>query len=308
MSDEKLVKPGLSTENIFEKFDVPFQSPVKPQQLTHESRIHFRCYKGIECFNACCSNIDITLTPYDILRLARRLNLSTWQLMLKYTMPYEMDAHSMPGVKMMPVEGGTACQFMTEEGCSVYEDRPTACRYYPLGTMGMRRKDEGQMEDVYFVVQEDHCKGHFEDRELTVADYRKEQGVEVYDDLNREWLDIIVKKRSAGPTVGAPSGRSMQLFSMSYDMDAFRMFTQSDSFVNMFDLDADTRKALDEDDEALLKFCMRFLKQVLFGEMSIPLKQGAAKRRYEERKDIIKKKHEENIEKHKLRDPRDEAE
>ncbi len=24
------------------------------------------------------------------------------------------------------------CFFLTDEGCSVYEDRPTGCRYYPL--------------------------------------------------------------------------------------------------------------------------------------------------------------------------------
>jgi hypothetical protein len=126
--------------------------------------------------------------------------------------------------------------------------------------------------------------------------------------MNREWLDIIVKKRSAGPTVGAPSERSMQLFSMSYDMDAFRLFTQSDGFIKMFDIDADTRQKVDADDEYLVLFCMRFLKQVLFGEVSIPLREGAAKERYEQRKDVIQQKHEENIKKYHVRDPSEGAE
>ena len=52
----------------------PFaSSPVIPEQFDEDHVIKFRCYKGIECFNACCRDIDITLTPYDILRLKQRL-------------------------------------------------------------------------------------------------------------------------------------------------------------------------------------------------------------------------------------------
>ncbi|NOY67136.1 MAG: YkgJ family cysteine cluster protein [Gammaproteobacteria bacterium] len=271
--------------------------------MSLDSKISFSCYKGIKCFNACCSSIDITLTPYDILRMARHFDIPTWKAQLQYTRPYEMDFHGMPGTKMRPVDGGAACQFMTDEGCSIYEDRPTACRYYPYGTMGMHRKGASEFEDLYFVVKEDHCKGHEEDNEITIAEFRKQQGVEIYDEMNREWLDIIIKKRSAGPTVGAPSERSMQLFSMSYDLDGFRLFTQGDGFVKMFEIDNDLRKGIDENDEELTRFCLRFLKQVLFGEHTIKVKEGAAKERYEERKDIIKGKHDANVEKYSLRDP-----
>jgi Fe-S-cluster containining protein len=308
MSNEKLDQPGLADDPIYEAFDLPVNSPVAPQQLGLDDTIQFHCHKGISCFNACCMNIDFTLTPYDILRLARRLGLTTTQFISLFARPYDLDPHGMPGLKMKPVEEGTACQFVTEEGCSVYDDRPTACRYYAMGTMGMRRKDSSQLEDVYFMVKEPHCKGHDEPRTLTVRQYRQEQKVEHYDEMNREWLDVIVKKRSAGPTVGAPSERSFQLFYLaSYDLDGFRKFTQTDSFKEMFDLDADTRKALDEDDEALLKFAMRFLKQVLFGERTIPLKAGAAQQRYEKRKEAITRKHQESVEKYRLRDPGEEG-
>ena len=307
MSNEKLDTPDLANDPLFDRFDVPLESPVKPQQLGLDDTIQFHCHKGIECFNACCMNIDFTLTPYDILRLSRRLGLTTTQFVALFGHRYDLDAHGMPGLKMKPVEGGTACQFVTEEGCSVYEDRPTACRYYAMGTMGMRRKDSPVLEDVYFMVKEPHCRGHDEPRTLTVREYREEQKVEHFDDMNREWLDIIVKKRSAGPTVGAPSERSFQLFYLaSYDLDGFRAFTQTAGFNAMFDLDADARKALDEDDEALLNFAMRFLKQVLFGEFTIPVKQGAAKQRYDQRKPIIEKKWQEAVEKYRLRDPGDE--
>ena len=83
------------------------------------------------CWNACCSNIDISLTPYDILRLKRRLDLTSTEFLERYTVPYEMEKDGIAGVKLRPVDGGTACRFMEPEGCGVYDDRPTACRYYP---------------------------------------------------------------------------------------------------------------------------------------------------------------------------------
>ena len=41
--------------------DFPFpQSPVVPQLVEGDKTIQFQCRKGIECWNACCSNIDIS--------------------------------------------------------------------------------------------------------------------------------------------------------------------------------------------------------------------------------------------------------
>ena len=57
--------------------DSPFpSSPVLPAQLDETHVFHFRCYKGIDCFNACCRSIDIMLTPYDILRLKQHLGMT----------------------------------------------------------------------------------------------------------------------------------------------------------------------------------------------------------------------------------------
>jgi Fe-S-cluster containining protein len=262
----------------------PFKSPVTPVRLSLDDTIQFQCHKGIACFNQCCQNIDIQLTPYDILRLKQRLGISAREFIEQYTLPFEMDAHGMPGLKLRPQEGSVACQFVTEEGCSVYQDRPTACRYYALGAMGLRKKDSPSVDDIYFLVKEDHCLGHFEPRTLTVRNYRQEQGVDVYDEMNREWREIVLKKRSSGPTVGQPSARSFHLFFLaSYDIEGFRDFVMSEGFQQVFDLEAETLERLKADDEALLTFAFRFLKQVLFGEMTIPRKQEGIERRRTQR-------------------------
>lgn len=239
-----------------------------------------RCNKGIACWNACCSNIDISLTPYDILRLKQRLGITSNDFLLHYTLPYEMEQNGIAGVKLRPVENGTACQFMTPEGCSVYDDRPTACRYYPVALLSMRKQDEYTDTQSYALVKEEHCLGHNEPRTITIDAYRQEQGLEEYDELARGWRQLILKKKSSGPGVGQPSKRSLQLYFMvCYDLDTFRSFVTSADFTELYDLPAEEANSLLADDTALMLFGFRFLRQVLFGESSIALKQAAAEKR-----------------------------
>ncbi len=263
--------------------DLPFpDSPVVPEMMDGSKTIQFRCRKGIACWNACCSNIDISLTPYDILRLKRRLGLTSTQFLAAFTVPYELEKDGIAGVKLRPVENGTACQFMTPEGCSVYEDRPTACRYYPVALLSMRKQDEATDRNAYALVKEAHCLGHDEPRRLTIDEYRQEQGLTEYDELARGWRQLILKKKSSGPTVGKPSMRSRQLFFMTcYDIDRFRAFVSSESFSELYDLPEAERTTILGDDTQLMLFGFRFLRQVLFGEESIAMRSDAANRRRE---------------------------
>jgi Fe-S-cluster containining protein len=259
-------------------------SPVVPNQLSGDVVIQFRCHKDIDCFNACCKNIDIMLTPYDIIRLKTRLGITSTEFLRQYTYPFEFARGSVAGVKMRPVEDGTACQFMTEEGCSVYADRPTACRYYPVGLLSTRRQDENFDRASYALVKEDHCHGHFEDRELTIDEYRKEQGLEEYDELSRPWRQQILKVKSAGPYIGKMSKASLKFFFMaSYDVDRFREFVKSEGFSSVYDVEQDTLDRLLTDDIALMQFGDKMIRQIMYGEESIPLKKDALETHLERR-------------------------
>lgn len=251
----------------------PYTSPVVPVRYDGSHTIRFRCYKGISCFNACCKHADVTLTPYDIIRLKQRLKLRSSAFLRQYTVPFEMEAKGMIGVKLRTVQDSTQCVFMTDEGCSVYEDRPAACRYYPVGLLSMHEQGTAGQKDFYAVVREAHCKGHDEDNALTIDEYRREQGLEEYDAHSLGWRELILKKKSAGPAVGKPSERSLRLFfTTCYDIDEFRGFVLSDGFQETHVLEADYVQRLRDDDVELLEFGYRLLKQVLFGERTIPLR------------------------------------
>ena len=271
------------------EFDIPdrFASPAVPELLTEDSVIRFRCHKGISCFNACCKHADVTLAPYDVIRLQRRLGMDSRAFLEAHTVPFELDADGVPGIKMRTDAEG-ACLFLdAENGCSIYEDRPTVCRYYPVALLNMRHKDTFKANQQYSLIREEHCKGHDEAREITLRDYRREQGVEEFDELNRSWYELILKKRSGGPGVGRPNATSLQLFFMaSYNFDMLRRFVLSDNFRATYSLPDEAYAEVAADDVALLKLGNRLMRQALFGEKTIPERPGAWDKRVEERKEI----------------------
>ncbi len=276
------------TEENFDQLireGIPNKTPIQPTVLEADSRMQFHCHPGVACFNACCKSIEIQITPYDILRLKNHLELDSSDFVARYTLPYAMDGHGMPGLHLATKPGSSECVFLKPEGCSVYENRPAACRYYALGVMGMRKQAGSAVEDIYFLVKEAHCLGHNEPHTQTVAAYRQEQGVVDYDEANREWRDIIIKKRTSGPTVGQPSARSIQLFDLcSYDLDNFRQFIQTEGFQDGFDISEEEMRGLMSDEKLLQQFAFRFLKQALFAEMTISVKPDARERRLRRRK------------------------
>jgi Fe-S-cluster containining protein len=254
--------------------------------LSGSAPLRFRCEQGIACWNACCSNIDLALTPWDILRLKTRLELSSTEFLTRHTLPYELEKDGIAGVKLKPVAGGTACPFMRAEGCGVYEDRPTACRYYPLALLSLRRENAIQDEASYALVRESHCLGHGRGAAREIDAYREEQGCPQADAAAHGWRQLILKKKSLGPAIGKPSRRSLELFFMvCYDLDRFRPFVASDGFLASYELPDEELRGLLTDDAVLLQFGFRLLKQVLFGEMSIPMREGAIDARRERVRD-----------------------
>lgn len=268
-------------------FDIPFKSPTIPAALDGDTRIAFRCHPGVSCFNACCKRADVTLAPYDILRLKRRLGLDSSAFLKQHTVPFQMDGDGLPGVKLKTDDSGACLQLAGSAGCGVYEDRPTVCRYYPVALLALREKGSSEAQERYSLIKEDHCMGHVEDREIAISGYRAEQGCEEYDERNREWYRLILKKKSAGPTVGRPPQASLQLFFLaSYDLDTFRRFVLSENFRRTYTLPDAFYAQAERDDESLLEFAFRFLRQVLFGERTIPEVSNAWEQRVEQRKDL----------------------
>jgi hypothetical protein len=62
-------------------------------------------------------------------------------------------------------------------------------------------------------------------------------------------------------------------FLVSYNIDKFKAFVFESSFLDRYDIDAETIETIKEDEIALLKFGLKWLKDVLFKEGSFKLKE-----------------------------------
>ena len=271
-------------ENILSSVRVRRQTasdnPVVPIQLQSSDTFTFHCYQGISCWNLCCHGVDLTLTPYCILRLSRRLNIRPREFLAQYTVPALWERAGLPVAKLkMGGESGEGpCPFVSTEGCNVYDDRPVTCRYYPLGLATVKMKGAEKQEDFYFSVREGFCCGHDQQYTQKVSVFRTIQGIEEYDKINRGWMDVMMKAAS-WKTLGGPYGKEMtaqtqrMFFMVSTDVDSLRQFVFHTRFLETYEVSEEAVKTIMDDDEALLQLGFDWLKNVLFNERTIIMKE-----------------------------------
>lgn len=271
MSEENFTDP----EKEFLKSTDKNPSNIMPKKLTLDSHLKFDCHPGVPCFTACCHNIKIILTPYDILILRERLGMPAHEFITQYTQPTYLEKTDMPGVQIKLREDTGGCPFVTPDGCNVYEDRPSACRYYPVGMADFHEggSNEAQEEKFFFLVKEPHCKGFEEEKEWTIGEWRKDQGVDVRDEMNKEWLRLIMRRKSFGYQASLSEAAKRMFFMASTDIDSFRNFIFNSSFLDTYEVDEKTLKEIKEDDLALMHFSFRYLANTLFGAQGLKIKK-----------------------------------
>lgn len=248
------------------------------RRLAAEDRFPFTCHPGVPCFNSCCADVNIILTPLDVLGLARRLELHTREFLERYTGNPVTKELALPVVLLkMNEEAGRRCPFLGDDGCTVYEDRPWACRSYPLGMAIPPARAGSQPEPVFFVFEDAHCEGREQPgcRQWTATEWRRDQGLEERDETEAGFRDLVSHPWFIGGRKLDPS-RIHMFYTACYDLDGFRSFVFESTFLERFELDAETVAEIANDDVALLQFGFRWLRFALFGEPTLRVREAAA--------------------------------
>ena len=242
-------------------------------QPISDRKFRFACHKNLPCFTKCCANLNLVLTPYDVLRFKNRLNLSSEEFLENYTTSYIDEAYGVPVVKLkMNNDESRRCPFVSPEGCAVYEDRPGACRLYPLGRAASKISEECPAGEYYFVVKESHCLGFIEKWEWTVQEWIINQGVDEDNEINDLFMNITAGRRAK--TIKALSDQQLQMFYMAcYNLDEFRRFVFETTFLDKFDIAQDVLNNIKTDNMKLMAFAFQWLKFSLFGEKTLQIKQ-----------------------------------
>ncbi|MEW6666586.1 MAG: YkgJ family cysteine cluster protein [Thermodesulfobacteriota bacterium] len=250
-------------------------SAVEPVKRTLDSKFNFRCHKDIGCFTRCCNRTSIVLTPYDIIRITDRLGISSGDFLEKYTYTHvdQDTSHPYAVLKMTDDKDGK-CPFATPEGCGIYEDRPSNCRSFPIGQglMIVASENGPANEEFYFFIKDPNCLGYQGDREWTIESWRIDQGSDHYDEMNKEWKEIQLR-RNASEQSGLDPKKQAMLYMVSYDIDKFKEFVLESGVLNLFEIDKEEVEKFRVDRIALMKFGFKYLKYILMLEETLKVKE-----------------------------------
>ena len=229
------------------------ENPEGPLVLTRESSIRFQCRPSLPCFTKCCRDVTIFLGPYDVVRLRRRLGITSGEFLRQYTITLLPEASGFPLLILrMDEKRDKKCPFVGPAGCMVYEDRPWSCRMFPL--------DKGEREGQFvFVASKDLCRGEEGAEEISVAEYLLSQGLPEYEEVEE-------RLRALGPEPGMlrepirnPRLHHMCRMAM-YDVDTFRRLVLESRFLEIFYVERAVVEKIPTDDVAVLELGQRWLR------------------------------------------------
>ncbi|MCX7909550.1 MAG: YkgJ family cysteine cluster protein [Ignavibacteria bacterium] len=242
-------------------------------KIDKNSKFRFECKPGIECFNKCCNNVNIFLTPYDIARLRKALGIDSTEFLSKYTiLPIAQNLRH-PIVMLRMDEKTLNCPFLGDDGCLVYNDRPWSCRMFPIGIASPNEAEKlNNGEEFYFLIKEDVCKGFDQNREWTIDEWFTDQGLDEYQELGELFKEISLHKFFV--TARAIEPVKLEMFYMvCYDIDKFRKFLFESTFFKRFDVDEDRKEKIRYNDAELIKFGFEWLRFSIFGEKVFELRK-----------------------------------
>lgn len=229
-----------------------------------DETFRFACSPDVACFNECCRDLNQFLYPYDILRLKKRLGLSSGKFLERYTTRHIGPESGLPVValKAAGIEG-LACPFVTAKGCRVYADRPSSCRTYPLVRAISRNRQTGRVTESFMLLIEPHCLGFNHPEQQTVRQWIKDQDIEIYNHINDQLMEIISRKNRMHP---GPLDLKLQqpFYTALYDLDGFRNQVFNDHLLDNLHVQPQKLAASKTDDTALLEVGIEYIEQVLF--------------------------------------------
>lgn len=222
----------------------------------------FECTPDVPCFNRCCRQLTLPLTPYDVMRLRRGLGMESAAFLDTFCRILSFPDSGLPIVMLsMLKDPDETCPFVTPVGCHVYDHRPSACRSYPLGR-GTRMARDGMAETIY-LVNEPHCRGFDDGRDWTSAEWFEHEGLGPYNASNDRYARLGALITASGDPISEKMG-NMAMLSL-YQLDKFHEFVTTMKIFDRVEVDEERRRAILESEEALLDFGFDWMELVLFG-------------------------------------------
>ncbi len=233
--------------------------PSENERLSASDTFRFSCRPELSCFNHCCANKHLPLTPYDVLRIKAALGLTSDELLARHTL-YSIDPST--GFPVISIRMGDdpekTCPFVSPKGCTVYENRPTACRLYPLARAVSADPMGDVVKEFFYSIDTPVCLGIREREVRSVEQWLDDQGLPSYLGMNDRVVGFVLttKKRLGKPL----DERSLHKVLVAlYNLDVFRDFVFSTQILDILQTKEPLRDRIRNDDTALLELALTYL-------------------------------------------------
>jgi len=238
--------------------------------LKPENTLRFNCNQNLGCYTRCCRDITIFLTPYDVLRMKHALKISSGDFLAAHTATVIGDTGLPVVLLKMQDDDRKSCPFVTNSGCTIYADRPWACRIYPLQPESTQLTEKAG-KTYYSVMNIPFCLGLKADRTLTLAEYIQAQGISVYLEMETHFKSISTHERLLKEKIANTQIQDMY-YMACYDLDRFRRFVFESTFLDRFEIQPQTIEDIKADDVALYRFAMQWLEYGLLAQHVMKVK------------------------------------
>ncbi len=228
---------------------------------------NFHCYPGVSCFNKCCRNLNLFLYPYDIIRLKKNLKISSDIFIDRYMDVVLRPSSFFPEVLLRMADNDEkTCPFLSEDGCSVYIDRPDTCRTFPVEQGVFYDVEHDETKLLHFFRPPDFCMGQYEKKEWTTHTWSTDQDAVLYNKMTIRWSEVkrLFQVDPFNGT-GLENPKAKMAFMATYNVDLFRNFIFKSTFLRRYKIKKKVLRKIKKDDAQLMLFGFDWVQYYIWG-------------------------------------------
>ena len=150
--------------------------------LNADDTFSFRCK---QCGGCCRDRNDILLSPFDICRMAKQLDMPPEEVIYKYGYVYIGKSSKIPLVSLKMRPDTNECPFLEKNRCKIHNGKPAACALFTLGRFAARTDDNDVK--ISYILQPVDCGT--KDEEHTVRQWMSSFNLEESEQFFFIWQD-----------------------------------------------------------------------------------------------------------------------
>ena len=235
MDFQKLMQTGEGIESL------------KENLLDLDSEFRFKCRR---CGKCCKHQNTILFNARDIFNIAKKLNMTTQQVIATCAEVYIGRNSKIPIVHMVPCGPKNACPLLADDGrCRVHDCKPTVCALFPLGRVMVKSNPEATSSSpegmtVKYIINDITCGSA--KKVNTVRSWLARFGIPEYDEFFYLWTDLITYLHRSICTLEkhACSDQTMNLIWNAFYSELYIHYDTSEEFMPQFKRNMDTLKKL----------------------------------------------------------------